>query len=84
MFDHYNNFGCSFMMVWEWSNHVVGRMLGLGQGLSHFGKNTQFVTGPVTMWENTQFGIGPVTLWEEHSVWDWTGHFVGRRQAEGV
>ena len=57
----------------------MGRTLGLGLGQSHFGNNTRFGTGLVTLWEehsvldwashkNTRFGTGLVTLWEEHKL----------------
>ena len=57
MFDYNNNFGCSFMMVWEWAGHTVGRALGLGLDRLHFGKNTWFGTGPVTLWEEHRLKV---------------------------
>jgi hypothetical protein len=51
VFYHNNNFGCNFMMVWDWTSHIVGRTLGLGLGRTHCGKNTQFGTGLVTLWD---------------------------------
>jgi hypothetical protein len=63
VFDQNNNFGCSFVMVWDWASHIVGRTLGLGLGRSQ-------------CWKNTQFGTGSVTLWEEHLVWDWASHIL--------
>jgi hypothetical protein len=64
MYNHYSNFGCSFVMVWDWAGHIVGRTLSLGSDRSHCGKNTQF-------------GTEPVTLWGKHLVWDWAGYTVG-------
>jgi hypothetical protein len=40
-------------------------------GQSYFGKNTQFWTAPVI-------------LWEEHSFWDWADHIVGRTFSLGL
>ena len=57
--------------VWDWAVHFLGRTLGLGMGQSYCGKNTQFWTGAVI-------------LWEEHSFWDWADHIVGRTFSLGL
>jgi len=54
VFENNNNFGCSFVMLWEWAGHIMGRTLSLGLGQSNFGKNTQFGTGPVIFVGRTQ------------------------------
>ena len=71
MIDYNNNFGYSLVMVWEWAGHTLGRTLGLGLGWLHCGKNAQFWTGLVT-------------LWEEHSVLDWASHIVGKTLGLGL
>ena len=57
LFDHYNNFGCSFIMVWEWADYVVDRTFSLVLGRSHCGKITHFGTGLVTLWEEDRLRV---------------------------
>jgi len=57
MYNHYSNFGCSFVMVWDWAGHIVGRTFSLGSDRSHCDKNTRFGTEPVILWEEDRLRV---------------------------